>query len=149
MPTATHRLARPTLLAVGLFAGGAFAQGLTSEPAPEGTSVRIISPSDGDTVPAEFTVVFGLSGMGIAPAGVDQDGTAHHHLLVDTDQIPAQDQPMGNPPLHFGGGQTETVLTLEPGEHTLQLVLGNYLHVPHSPPIVSEQITVTVEPDGN
>jgi len=145
MSTITQPLALPALLVLGLTAGSAFAQDLKSEPAPEGASVRIVSPSDGDTVPSEFTVVFGLSGMGIAPAGVDQDGTAHHHLLVDTDELPAEDQPMGNPPIHFGGGQTETVLTLEPGEHTLQLILGNYLHVPHSPPVVSEQITVTVE----
>jgi len=145
MSTAAHRLSLPLALAFCLAAGSGFAQELKSKPAPEGASVRIVSPSDGDTVPTEFTVVFGLSGMGVAPAGIDQDGTGHHHLLVDTDKIPAQDQPMGNPPIHYGGGQTETVLTLEPGEHTLQLILGDYLHVPHSPPIVSDVVTVTVE----
>lgn len=121
------------------------AQELKSQPAPEGAEVRIISPQDGDTVPTEFTVVFGLSGMGIAPAGVEREGAGHHHLLIDQDELPPQNLPMGNPPMHFGGGQTETVLTLEPGEHTLQLILGDHLHIPHSPPVVSDKITITVK----
>ena len=132
-------------LAFAALAAGVTAQTLESPPAPEGAEVRIISPQDGDTVEREFTVVFGLSGMGVAPAGVEMENTGHHHLLIDGDELPPLDQPMGNPPLHFGGGQTETTVTLEPGEHTLQLILGNHLHVPHDPPIVSEKITVTVE----
>jgi len=143
-------LTRRTLLS--LFATSALwgaqlaaAQDLASSPAPDGVSVRIIAPADGETVPGEFTVVFGLSGMGVAPAGVQQEGTGHHHLLVDGTELPPANQPMGNPPIHFGGGQTETTLMLEPGEHTLQLILGNHLHVPFEPSIVSEVVTVTVK----
>ena len=139
-------LARPALAAaLAVLASGVVAQSLESPAAPEGAEVRIVSPRDGDTVGREFTVVFGLSGMGVAPAGVENDATGHHHLLVDVEELPPLDRPMGNPPLHFGGGQTETALTLEPGEHTLQLIMGNHLHVPHDPPIVSEKITITVE----
>jgi hypothetical protein len=83
--------------------------------------------------------------MGIAPAGVNSEHTGHHHLLVDQEELPAPGVPMSPPPLHFGKGQTETTITLEPGEHTLQLILGNYLHVPHNPPVVSEKITITVK----
>lgn len=117
-----------------------------SKPAPEGASVYIISPEDGATVSSPVRVAFGLSGMGVAPAGVDQEGTGHHHLLVDTTldnyQVPVPTTPQH---LHFGGGQTETEVELAPGEHTLQLVLGDYLHIPHDPPIVSPVITITVE----
>jgi len=121
------------------------AQDLPRTASPEGASVRIVSPVDGATVPQEFTVVFGLTGMGVAPAGTDRENTGHHHLLVDQAELPAEDKPMGNPPIHFGGGQTETTLTLEPGTHTLQLILGDKLHIPHNPPVVSEKITITVE----
>ena len=47
--------------------------------------------------------------------------------------------------IHFGKGQTETTLKLAPGKHTLQLLLGNHLHIPHSPPVLSDRITVTVK----
>jgi len=123
----------------------AMAQDSLVSPSPEGAEVYIVSPADGATVGTEVTVVFGLKGMGIAPAGVNSEHTGHHHLLVDQEELPAPGVPMGNPPLHFGKGQTETTITLEPGEHTLQLVLGNYLHVPHNPPVVSEKITITVK----
>jgi len=116
-----------------------------SPDAPEGASVYIVSPADGAEVTGPVTVVFGLKGMGVAPAGVDRDKTGHHHLLVDQTELPKLDAPMGNPPLHFGGGQTETTLELEPGEHTLQLVLGNHLHSPFKPIIKSEKITITVK----
>ncbi len=107
--------------------------------------VYIVSPQDGDTVESTFKVVFGLSGMGIAPAGIEKEHTGHHHLLVDQESLPAKGLPMGNPPLHFGKGQTETEVTLEPGTHTLQLILGNHLHVPHDPAVVSEKITITIK----
>jgi len=113
-------------------------------PSAEGAEVYIVAPADGDTVSGTFKVVFGLSGMGVAPAGVEKEHTGHHHLLVDQQTLPEAGLPMGDPPLHFGKGQTETELTLEPGTHTLQLILGNHLHVPHNPPVVSEKITITV-----
>ena len=114
-----------------------------------GSSARayIIAPQDGDTVPQTFTVRFGLSGMGVAPAGVEREGTGHHHLLIDLETLPDLDKPLpaSDQILHFGGGQTETELTLPPGSHTLQLLMGNYMHVPHDQPVLSEKITITVE----
>ncbi|MEQ8858602.1 MAG: DUF4399 domain-containing protein [Pseudomonadales bacterium] len=133
---------------LGAACGSALAAELPRSPAPEGTVLYFIAPTDGATVPATFTVRFGLSGMGVAPAGVDQANTGHHHLVIDVADadipldrpLPATDQF-----IHFGGGQTETQVTLAPGRHTLKLVLGNYLHIPHDPPVMSETITVTVE----
>lgn len=113
------------------------------------TSARtyIIEPSAGQTVSEEFTVKFGLSGMGIAPAGIDKEGTGHHHLLIDVDELPKLSDPLPatSQIKHFGGGQTETTLRLSPGKHSLQLLLGNYSHVPHDNPVLSEKIFITVE----
>ena len=135
-----------TLMLGAGFTQTAFANDVLKSPAaPEGASVYLISPADGDEVTNPVTVVFGLKGMGIAPAGVEKEKTGHHHLLVDQEELPKLDAVMGNPPLHFGGGQTETTLELEPGEHTLQLILGNYLHVPFNPMLLSEKITITVK----
>ena len=116
-------------------------------PAPEGAEVYFIAPADGATVGKSFVVRFGLKGMGVAPAGIQVDKTGHHHLLVDAAQLPAMDQPLPNDATHrhFGGGQTEVSLELPPGKHTLQLLLGDHLHVPHDPPVMSAKITVTVE----
>jgi len=119
-----------------------YAQDLSS-PAPANAQVYFISPSNGDTVPSTFTVQFGLKGMGVAPAGFDKANTGHHHLIIDG-ELPAAGKPMGSEVKHFGGGQTETTLTLPKGQHSLQLILGNHLHVPHTPPVVSEKITITV-----
>ncbi len=117
------------------------------EPSPAGAEVYIVSPKDGAKVKSPVTVVFGLKGMGIAPAGIKFDNTGHHHLLVDSD-VPADlSQPLANneKSMHFGKGQTETSLTLPPGKHTLQLVLGDYTHTPHDPAVISKKITITVE----
>ncbi|MEL7331936.1 MAG: DUF4399 domain-containing protein [Cyanobacteria bacterium J06560_2] len=115
--------------------------------ADEAAYTYLIAPSDGQTVPEKFTVKFGLSGMGVAPAGIDKDGTGHHHLLIDVDQLPSLDEPLAATTniRHFGGGQTETTLELAPGQHTLQLLLGNYTHIPHDNPVLSEKIEITVE----
>ena len=115
---------------------------------PEGASVYIISPRDADSVPAgEVTVVFGLKGMGVAPAGVDFPDTGHHHLLVNAQQTPRLDLPLpaDDNHIHFGKGQTETTLNLEPGTYTLQLILGDKNHIPHDPPVMSEKLTITVK----
>ncbi len=115
-------------------------------PSPEGAEVYVISPKDGETVDKTFTVRFGLKGMGISPAGLDKANTGHHHLLIDGEKLPPMDQPMSQDVVkHFGGGQTETELSLTPGLHTLQLILGDMRHVPHNPPVVSKQITITVK----
>lgn len=115
--------------------------------APETARAYLIAPGDGDTVSPDFTVKFGLSGMGIAPAGVAKDNTGHHHLLIDVAELPELTEPLPATEQirHFGGGQTETQLSLAPGEHTLRLVLGNYTHVPHDNPVVSEPVTITVK----
>jgi len=117
-------------------------------PAPEDAEAYIISPADGATVSNPVTIRFGLRGMGVAPAGVEQDNTGHHHLLINTgpDDI-AMDEPLPatDSIVHFGGGQTEATLELPAGTHELRLLLGDWSHVPHDPPVMSEPITVTVE----
>lgn len=118
--------------------------------APTEPKVYIVSPADGAMLTGPVTVRFGLSGMGVAPAGVDQPNTGHHHLLIDVDKLPPMDQPIpkDNQHRHFGGGQTETVLELPPGKHTLQLILGDAQHMPHVPPVVSQKVSIVVEPSA-
>ena len=141
-----------TLVASGLLAlaGPAFAG---DTPAPEGAEVYFVNLSDGDTVQSPVTVIFGLKGMGVAPAGTDAEATGHHHVLID--RPPLGEGPNGEEELnsslpanehhrHFGGGQTQTTLDLEPGPHTLQLVLADQNHVPHDPPVTSDVITIAV-----
>jgi len=116
--------------------------------APEGAAAYIVSPADGATVQNPVTVVFGLRGIGVAPAGVEHANTGHHHLLIDVapedvdydNPLPADDQHR-----HFGGGQTEVTLELPAGTHTMWLLLGDHNHIPHEPPVMSEAITITVE----
>lgn len=132
-----------------LFTASLMAAELPSTPAPEQAQVYFIGLQDGDQVQSPLTLHFGLSGMGIAPAGVQHPNTGHHHLLINVDEatLPAMDRPLPATEqiIHFGGGQTETTIELEPGEYQLQLILGDYLHIPHSPPVVSEPITITVK----
>jgi hypothetical protein len=133
-------------LGVTLIAAFAVAQQRTA-PAPD-AEVYFISPKDGAMVHGPVTVRFGLKGMGVAPAGVKFDNTGHHHVIVDTDfsdlkldaPLPATDKIV-----HFGKGQTETMLTLAPGKHTLELVFADYAHMSFDPPLHSKKITVTVE----
>ena len=115
-------------------------------PSPAGAEVYIISPKNGAHVHSPVHVQFGLKGMGIAPAGVKFDNSGHHHLLIDTDAPSdlAAPLPASDKIVHFGKGQTETSLTLPPGKHTLQLVLGDLNHIPHDPPVISKKITITV-----
>jgi Domain of unknown function (DUF4399) len=130
--------------ALALAATVAWAQDRT--PSPAGASVYIISPKDGAKVSSPFVVEFGLKGMGVAPAGVKIENTGHHHLLIDTDAPADLNAPLpsSDKVVHFGKGQTQTTLTLPPGKHTLQLLLGDNSHVPHNPPVISKKITVTV-----
>jgi hypothetical protein len=125
------------------------AGGLASEttPSPEGARVYFVGLQDGAKVKSPVTVRFGLAGMGVAPAGIAFAETGHHHLLIDVDALPAPDQPIpaDSKHVHFGKGQTEAQLELPPGEHSLQLLLGDHMHRPHDPPVVSERITIIVE----
>ena len=112
----------------------------------EGASVFFITPADGDTVSNPISIEFGIDGMAVVPAGDNTPDSGHHHLLIDTGlpdlglPIPADAQHV-----HFGDGSTSTEITLEPGEHTLQMLLGDHLHIPHDPPLASAVITITVE----
>ena len=111
-----------------------------------GARVFFISPADGDTVTNPVKVVFGIEGMAVVAAGDDTPHSGHHHLLIDTG-LPELGQPIPSDAqhVHFGDGRTETEITLEPGAHTLQMLLGDHLHIPHDPPLISEQITIQVE----
>jgi len=137
-----------TLLLGICFISSAFAQEtLPRTDAPDGAKLYFIEPQNGAKVGKTFTVKFGLSGMGVAPAGVDFPATGHHHLLIDTDELPDMTQPIvfTDQSLHFGGGQTEAQITLPAGKHSLQLLLGDKNHIPFNPPVISERIEVTVE----
>lgn len=119
---------------------------LTRTTSIEGAQVSIVTPDDGDTVSSPFTVNFAATGMGVVRSGDATPGTGHHHILIDTGlpdmnlPIPADDRH-----IHFGDGSSSTELSLPPGEHTLQLLFGDFLHIPHDPPVYSEVITITVE----
>ena len=112
---------------------------------PPGAMVYIISPANGDEIRSPVAVVFGLKGAGVAPAGIDLPNTGHHHLIVDS-ELASMDATISADAqhIHFGLGQTEAVVELAPGEHVLRLVLGDYLHRPHEPPLISEPVTVRV-----
>jgi hypothetical protein len=136
----------------GIFAGLAIVPARTQSapagtPSPNGAKVYFINLKDDQEVTSPFLVQFGLSGMGVAPAGVEKPNTGHHHLLIDTtlsgDAL-KQPIPMDDTHRHFGNGQTEAMITLPPGPHKLQLVLGDWSHIPHTPPVMSDVITVTV-----
>jgi hypothetical protein len=124
------------------------AEGLPRTSAPADAEAYIQSPADGARVSSPVLVRFGLRGMGVSPAGLQTPiaNTGHHHLLIDVDSLPPMNLPLPATDniRHFGAGQTETELELPPGEHTLQLVLGDALHIPHEPPVVSAPITITV-----
>ena len=106
-----------------------------------------IEPKDGATVNGPIKIVFGLSGMGVAPAGIDFPNTGHHHLLVDLENLPDLSKPIpaNKNHIHFGKGQTEAILELPKGKRTLQLLMGNYLHIPHKEPVISEKITIFIK----
>jgi hypothetical protein len=114
-------------------------------PSPPGAAVYFTEIKDGATLPTRVTIRFGLRGMGLAPAGNPKPNSGHHHLLIDT-ELPSMDAPIPNDfnHLHFGNAQTEAEVRLAPGEHTLQLLLGDENHIPHSPPVMSERVRVRV-----
>lgn len=141
-----------TTAATALLLGtAALAQGT---PAPDGARVYFVNLSDGDTVSSPVTVIFGLEGMGVAPAGTEKENTGHHHLLLNRPSLGegpegADELEFGLPAddnhIHFGGGQTQVTIDLPAGTHTMQLVMGDLNHIPHDAPVTSDVITVTVE----
>lgn len=119
---------------------------LPRTPAPDGARVFFISPADGDTVSNPVVIEFGAEGVSIVKAGVDEPASGHHHLIIDAElPDPSLPIPADDNYVHFGDGSARTERTLDPGTHTLQLLLGDHLHIPHDPPIVSNVITITVE----
>lgn len=128
-----------------LSASAAMSQELSKS--PEGAKTYIVSPKNGAKVKGAVKVVFGVQGMGVAPAGIKMENTGHHHLLIDTEKLPEMDKPLvaSDTLKHFGGGQTEVELELKPGKHTLQLIFADHLHTPHAKPVVSKKITITVK----
>ncbi|MHA7875344.1 DUF4399 domain-containing protein [Roseivivax sp.] len=139
-------------LALGTLAAPAIAQEAT--PAPDAARVYFIGLEDGASVSSPLTLRFGLEGMGVAPAGTEREATGHHHVLINRapfGEAEGDEEAMGNGlpsddnHRHFGGGQTQVTLDLEPGTHTLQLILGDANHRPHDPIVASDHISVTVE----
>ena len=107
--------------------------------------VYFINLEDGDRLESPFLIQFGLSGMGVAPAGTDRANTGHHHLLINVNEIDlSKPIPSSSSHIHFGGGQTESLIDLIPGDYSMQLVLGDMTHTPHNPPIISQRINITV-----
>ena len=139
MKTLTASIALAALLTSGAAVAG-------DSPAPKNAYLYIGWPNDGEVIHSQnFRVWFGLRNMGVAPAGIDKPMTGHHHLIIDAPLPPMDEEiPSDNNHLHFGHGQTETRVTLPPGKHTLQLLLGDKSHVPHNPPVVSQKITITI-----
>ena len=115
-------------------------------PSPAGARVFFITPADGDTVSNPVSIQFGIDGMQVAKAGDQQPNSGHHHLLIDTD-LPSLELPIpaSENHVHFGDGSTSAQINLEPGTHTLRMLLGDHLHIPHNPPVASDPITIVVE----
>jgi hypothetical protein len=136
-PTAPLKMATSTPTLAG---------GYQKVAAPPEAKVYFVNLRNGSVVSSPVKVVFGLSGMGVAPAGVEKAGTGHHHLLVDASEVDVNNPlPTSDQVRHFGLGQTETSVALQPGQHTLQLLLGDQNHIPHHPVVLSERITITVK----
>ena len=140
-----------SLIALSLLLGSSLAAAQTPAPAnpkaPHGAKVFIESPKDGATVGQDVTVKFGIKGMQIKPAGDMTPNSGHHHLLIDAKELPPMNAPIPNDATHkhYGKGQTEDTIHLEPGKHTLQLDLGDAAHMQFDPPVVSKKITITVK----
>ena len=140
-------LIRTMLLLIGMFVTAGATCASAQTPSPPDAKVYFINLKDGAELDSPFLVQFGLSGMGVAPAGIEKPNTGHHHLIIDTTLTPEdlkQPIPADDHHLHFGAGQTEAMVTLQKGKHTLQLVLGDWTHIPHVPPVMSDLITVTL-----
>lgn len=133
-----------------LLAFPAAAEAVERSISAEGAKVGFANLSNGDVLPPTFTVKVSISGMGIAPPGVEIENTGHHHLLIDLEQLPPLDQalPVNEHIRHLGKGQSQVELRLDEGEHSLQLLLADHAHVPHEPPVMSEVIVITVSPDA-
>ena len=126
-----------------VYSAGGVAQSLSKD----NSRVYIVNPKNNDVVKNPVTVIFGLDNMEISPAGVKKKFAGHHHLLIDVKKLPdlAKPIPADENHMHFGKGQTSVVIELEKGTHTLQLLMGDYVHIPHNKPVYSEKITINVK----
>ena len=115
--------------------------------APADAFLYIIWPPDGATVKGAFWCRFGLRNMGVTQAGSNAANSGHHHLLIDgNDPLDSNEPiPQDKNHLHLGAGQTEARIELQPGKHTLQLVLGDAKHYLFNPPVISKKIAITVK----
>jgi hypothetical protein len=119
---------------------------------PEDARVFFIEPTDGAVVASPVRIEMGIENFGITPAGTEgriRHTSGHHHVLVDVETLPSMDAPIPRDAqhLHLDGGETELMLDLPPGRHSLQLLLGDEDHEPHAPPLLSERIWITVTSD--
>ena len=121
-----------------------FFSGIVFAAAPR---VYIESPENGALVQSPVEIIFALDGMELAPAGTYATDTGHHHLIIDN-ELPDLEMPIPSDKnhLHFGKAQDRVLLDLEPGLHTLQLLLGDGSHIPHQPPLISEKIEIRILP---
>ena len=107
---------------------------------PEGARVFFANLEDGQTVTSPFMVQFGIEGMEVNPAGEIVKGTGHHHILIGEGFTEAGViVPADETHIHFGGGQTETELTLEPGSYMITMQFANGIHQSYG-----EQMSATV-----
>ena len=123
------------------------AGGLSKSLSNPDAEVFIISPLNKEIVSSPVEIIFGITNMTVAPAGIKKELSGHHHLIIDTDILPNLSRPIpsNEKHLHFGKGQTRTFIDLKSGTHTLQLIFGDYVHIPHNKPLISKKITITVE----
>ena len=123
------------------------AGGLSKSLSNSNAKVFIISPLDKEIVSSPVEIIFGITNMTVAPAGIKKELSGHHHLIIDTNILPNLSRPIpsNEKHLHFGKGQTRTSIDLKSGTHTLQLIFGDYVHIPHNKPLISKKITITVE----
>jgi hypothetical protein len=139
-----HLMRRALVSAVlALLSPAAHAQGT---PAPKDAEVYLIAPEDNATVVGTFKARFGLSNMGVTHGGDTYPNAGHHHLLIDVDELPDPKEPipLDKNHLHFGAGETEAMIDLPPGKHTLRLLMGDANHYVFNPSVVSKPITVWV-----
>lgn len=127
-------------------ASGSQPAAMARTPAPPDARVYFVTPADGDVVASPVTVEFAVDGMDVVPAGENAPNSGHHHVIIDTGLPPMNlPIPADERHVHFGDGSSSTELELDSGQHTLQLVFADHLHIPHDPPVVSDPITITVE----
>ena len=112
--------------------------------------VWFIEPKDGATVHTPFLIKLGMSGYNLRPAGQGGDrSSGHHHVIVNTGPVPnGEGVPFdgaGATPrfIHWGAGQTEAMVNLPFGRHTLTAQFADGTHLSYGP-AASAQITVTV-----